>query len=244
MLIPTPVLAWYFVLVWGVAYVASRTGLQYAGPLTFLALRFGLGIALLAPLAWWQHGRSTDPAGSGPHPVTQGPTEPWRWPSTPQACAHVVVAGLLMHGVNLGFSHQAQALGMPAGVSALVLALQPLLTLAIAQPLLGERAGLQQVAGILLGLVGVAMVVEHNIRLDGLSTASVASVLTALVGITAGTLYQRRFCRDVDLRPAGLIQFAAVLSVFAPLGWWLKGWTVQWTLPLLASLIFLGPVDL
>ncbi|MCX8003883.1 MAG: EamA family transporter, partial [Burkholderiaceae bacterium] len=90
LLAASPVLAWFFVAVWGSGYIATKAGLQYAPPFTFLALRFATGLALLAPLALlWQR------------------REPLAWPGSPRAWAHLIVAGLLMHAVNLGGSHYA-----------------------------------------------------------------------------------------------------------------------------------------
>jgi drug/metabolite transporter (DMT)-like permease len=93
-------LAWFFVLVWGTGYIATKTGIQYAAPFTFLTLRFILGLALLLPYVLW--------------------VKP-RWPGDGQEWFHICVAGLLMHGVNLGGSHYAQYLGMSAGIAALIL---------------------------------------------------------------------------------------------------------------------------
>src|SRR2546423_7760226 len=97
LLTASPVLAWFFVAVWGSGYIASKTGLQYVPPFTFLALRFASGLCVLLPLMfyWQRH-------------------EPLRWPQTPQMWMHVVVAGLLMHAANLGASHYSQYLGMSA----------------------------------------------------------------------------------------------------------------------------------
>jgi drug/metabolite transporter (DMT)-like permease len=100
-------LAWYFVTVWGSGYLATKVGLQYAPPFTFLTLRFAIGLLLVAPIAL-----ALRPA----------------WPRTTSVWLHVAIAGLLMHAVNLGASHYAQYLGMSAGIAALILALQPLAT--------------------------------------------------------------------------------------------------------------------
>ena len=118
----SPVLAWFFVTAWGSGYLATKAGLQYAPPFTFLVLRFAVGVLLLAPLALWWHHRGR-----------------LRWPSGGREWTHVIVAGLLMHAANLGGSHYAQYLGMSAGVTALVLSVQPLATAAIAAALLHER---------------------------------------------------------------------------------------------------------
>lgn len=211
-------LAWYFVVVWGSGFLATKLGLQYAPPFTFLTLRFAFGILLVVPIA-----------------LAVRPS----WPDSWGQWLHVAIAGLLMHAVNLGGSHYAQYLGMSAGIAALVLALQPLVTAVVAGPFIGERLNRLQWTGVLLGFAGVALVVWHKIDLDAMSTASLAAVLIALVAITAGTLYQRRFCPAVDLRAASVVQFAATLMFVAPLAWVVEGFQVRLSWQLLGSIGFL-----
>jgi len=206
----SPVLAWFFVTVWGSGYIATKAGLQYAPPFTFLALRFATGVLLLLPLALWWHRR-----------------EPLRWPAAAGQWAHVVVAGLLMHAANLGGSHYAQYLGMSAGVTALVLSVQPLATAIIAAGLLHERLRAYQWLGVLVGLAGVALVVWHKIDVRLLTAGALACVLFSLAAITVGTLYQRAFCPTVDLRAAALVQFAATLATLLPLAVAVEGFAVQ-----------------
>jgi drug/metabolite transporter (DMT)-like permease len=210
------VLAWYFVLMWGSGYLATKSGLHYAAPFTFLTLRFGFGIVCLA--AW---ALLTKPA----------------WPSGARAWGHVIVAGLLMHAANLGGSHYSQYLGMSAGITALILATQPLLTallLARRQPL-----GRLQWLGVAIGLFGVALVVWHKIDVDVASRGSLVAVSISLVAITIGTLYQRRFCAEVDLRSAGLVQFAASVLVLAPLAVGIEGFAIRWDWGLAGAIVFL-----
>ena len=211
-------LAWYFVVVWGAGYLATKVGLQFAPPFTFLSLRFAIGLLLVAPIAWMVRPR---------------------WPATPIEWLHVAVAGLLMHAVNLGGSHYAQYLGVSAGVTALVLALQPLVTAAAARPLVGERLVPMQWFGVLLGLAGVSLVVWHKVELNTMTALSLAAVLIALAAVTVGTLYQRILCPAVDLRAATVVQFAATLAAVAPLAFLIEGFTIQWTWQLLAAIGFL-----
>lgn len=211
-------LAWYFVVVWGSGFLATKLGLQYAPPFTFLTLRFAFGMLLVVPIA-----------------LAVRPS----WPDSWGQWLHVAIAGLLMHAVNLAGSHYAQYLGMSAGIAALVLALQPLVTAVVAGPFFGERLNRLQWTGVLLGFAGVALVVWHKIDLDAMSTASLAAVLIALIAITAGTLYQRRFCPSVDLRAASVVQFAATLLFVAPLAWAVEGFEIRLSWQLLASIGFL-----
>jgi drug/metabolite transporter (DMT)-like permease len=218
----SPVLAWFFVAVWGSGYIATKAGLQYAPPFTFLTLRFATGLALLVPLAlYWQR------------------REPLRWPASPRAWAHLLAAGVLMHAANLGASHYAQYLGMSAGVTALVLAAQPLATAIIAAALLAERLKPYQWLGVFVGLAGVALVVWHRIDVRAVTLPATAAVLIALTSITAGTLYQRVFCPTVDLRAASIAQFAATLALLAPLAVAVEGFPVRFGWPLVASIAFL-----
>lgn len=211
-------LAWYFVVVWGSGYLATKVGLQYAAPFTFLTLRFALGLVCMALIVLW--------------------TRP-RWPAGAREWGHLGVAGLLMHAVNLGGSHYAQYLGMSAGITALILATQPLLTAMIAARWLGERLGARAWLGVTLGLAGVALVVWHKIDVRAVSAGSLFAVAVALVGITVATLYQRAFCPRADLRAASFIQFAASLAVLAPLAVVVEGWQVRWAWPMVGAIVFL-----
>ncbi len=220
--IASPVLAWYFVTVWGSGYLASKVGLQYAPPFTFLTLRFAFGIVLLLPLMVVWHRQ-----------------EPLRFPGSAREWRHVIVAGLLMHAANLGGSHYSQYLGMSAGITALVLATQPLVTAFIAAAFMHERLKPFQWLGVMLGLVGVAFVVWHRIDVRAFSWSAAAAVLIALAAITAGTLYQRIFCPTVDLRAASIIQFTATVAALAPLAVAVEGFKVHWSWQLLAAIAFL-----
>ncbi len=211
-------LAWYFVTIWGSGFLATKTGLQYAAPFTFLSLRFVFGLALLVPLVLWRR------------PV---------WPARGRELWHVIVAGLLVHALHLGGSHYAQYLGMSAGVTALILALQPVITAVIATRWLGETPAQRQWLGLALGLTGVALVVWHKIDLRELDTGSLVAVIISLVALTAGVLYQRHFCPSVDLHAAAVIQFAITLAVLAPLAYGVEDFVVHWAPPLFGAIAFL-----
>jgi drug/metabolite transporter (DMT)-like permease len=135
------------------------------------------------------------------------------WPSG--RIKHVAVAGLLLQAGYLGGVWCAIKIGMPAGISALIVGMQPILT-AVAAPLIGERVRPRQWIGLLLGLGGVALVVAAKINLAGLSTRAILYCLFALLSITAGTMYQRRYCPQFDLRTGTVIQFAATVVALLP----------------------------
>ncbi len=211
-------LAWYFVTVWGSGYVATKIGLQYAAPFTFLSLRYLFGLACLAPVV-----------------LLLRP----RWPATPAELGHLVVAGLLVHGVQLSGSHYAQYLGLSAGITALILSTQPLLTAVIAARWLRERLLPRQWLGVALGLAGVALVVWHKIDVRELGAGSVVAVLVSLGCLTAGTLYQRAFCPAANLHSGAFIQFAASFAVVTPLALFFEDFGIDWSWPLLGSIAFL-----
>ena len=211
-------LAWFFVLVWGSGYLASKTGMQYAAPFTFLSLRYAFGVLCLA--IWVLVSRP-------------------RWPSTKREVLHICVAGLLMHAINLGGSHYAQHLGMSAGITALLLATQPLFTAVFASRILGETLDRRQWTGVAVALIGVSLVVWYKVNVQAGTLASFIAVAVSLAAITSGTLYQRAFCKDVDLRSAALIQFAVSLIVLVPLAIGIDGFVIRWSWPLLAAIAFL-----
>ena len=141
--------------------------------------------------------------------------------------------------IHLSGSHYAQYLGMSAGVAAIILAAQPLLTAIIAALWLAERPTLRQWIGVAIGLAGVAMVVWHKINIAAVGVGSLVAVAVGLVALTIGTLYQRRFCAKADLRSSALIQFAACLVAMAPLSYGVEGSAVRWSWPLIFAILFL-----
>lgn len=211
-------LAWYFVSVWGSGFLATKIGLQHAAPFTFLTLRFAFGILCLVPIA-----------------LICKP----RWPQQRSEFGHILVAGLLMHTVHLGGSHYTQYLGMSAGITAVLLSIQPLLTAVIAGRWMGERPGSRQWLGIIAGLAGVTLIVWHKINMHEATLGALLAVTVSLIGVTAGTLYQRVYCPAVDLRAAALLQFASNLVVLAPLAWWVEGAVVRWSWTLAGAIVFL-----
>jgi drug/metabolite transporter (DMT)-like permease len=184
-----------FVLLWSTGFIAAKYGLPYAPPLKFLLVRFSLVTALMTVVTL----------------VTRAP-----WPSGRRQIVHIAVAAWLVHGVYLGGVFVSIAAGMPAGTSAMLVGLQPILTVFLARVWLGERITPLQWSGLLLGLAGVYLVVRHKVALGGDATTLVA-VVTALVGISVGTLYQKKYCGRVDLRSGAVIQFAACALLYAPI---------------------------
>ena len=211
-------LAAYFVLIWGSGYVATRIALQDASPFSFLTLRFALATLVLIPVVLWLRPR---------------------WPATRAEWLHIIVAGVLMHGFNLGGSHYAQFVGLSASMSALILAFQPLVTAVWLTARGRDQLAPLQWLGVAVGLLGVTAIVWRGLDLRTMSVAGLACALFALASISTATLYQRRFCPAVDLRSATLIQTAATLALFAPLGWLVEGFELRPSLRLLGATLFL-----
>jgi drug/metabolite transporter (DMT)-like permease len=211
-------LAWYFVAVWGSGYLATKFGLQYAAPFTFLALRYAFGILCLAAIV-----------------VAVRPA----FPTSRRELAHLAVAGLLMHAINLSGSHYAQYLGLSAGITALILGLQPVLTAVVAWRWLREPLSGAQWLGVVLGLAGVALVVAHKIDIHAVTAGAVVAALVSLAAVTAGTLYQRVFCPHANLWAGAFLQFALSLAVLVPLAWAVEGLRVDWSWQMAGAIGFL-----
>jgi drug/metabolite transporter (DMT)-like permease len=196
-----------FVVLWSTGFIGARLGLPHAPPLYFLLLRYVLVIACMVAVAG----------------VTRAP-----WPQTPQAWFHIGVAGLLLHGIYLGGVFIAISKGLPAGVTSLVVGLQPLLTAAGAGWLLGEVVIKRQWLGLLLGLLGVGVVVMNKVG-SGFALQALVPAVVALLGITAGTLYQKRFCPRFDWRTGAVAQFLPTALVTWLVASLTETYNVQWT---------------
>jgi drug/metabolite transporter (DMT)-like permease len=209
----------FFVLIWSTGFIVAKFGLPYAPPLTFLALRFIGVLIILLPLVVLL--RAPWPIGS---------------------MRHIAVAGILVQAGYLAGVWCAIKLGMPAGLSALIVGMQPVLT-AFAAPLIGERVRPRQWIGLIFGLCGVALVVANKITVIGLTWGSIALCVMALLSITIGTMYQKRYCPHFDLRTGTIIQFAASCVVVVPLAMIFEDFspalqTVEWTPSFIAALLW------
>jgi len=184
-----------FIIIWSSGYVVARFGLPYAPPLYFLCARYVGVIAFMGALSVL--GRA-------------------RWPNSWTAAGHIAIAGLAIQAGYLGAVWCAIGLGMPAGLAALIVNTQPILT-AVISGMLGERVSMRQWSGLILGFLGVVLVVSNRISTGGLTAGAIALALFGLFSITLGTLYQKHFCPVFDLRAGQVIQFAASLAVTLPL---------------------------
>ncbi|HLI12258.1 MAG TPA: DMT family transporter [Alphaproteobacteria bacterium] len=210
-----------FVVMWSSGFIGAKYGLPYVEPFTFLLLRFAVVSVILALVAL----------------VAGAP-----WPESWGQFGHIAVAGLLVQGVYLGGIFAAIHLGVPAGVSAIIVSIQPLLTAAVAGPLLGEQIDARRWLGLALGFAGVVLVVARTLHLSGANLAGLALCVMSLVAITAGTLYQKRYCAALDLRSGSLIQFAASALLMLALSALFEQRHVEWTSQFIFALIWVSVV--
>jgi drug/metabolite transporter (DMT)-like permease len=205
-----------FVLLWSTGFIGARLGVPHAPPLVFLTLRFAAVIVLMALVAW----------------AMRAP-----WPRGREAWVNIGIAGLLMHGLYLGGVFIAISQGLPAGVTSLVVGLQPLLTAVVAARWLGDRLGGRQWLGLALGFIGVALVVSRQFAGGlgagqpggGLAMGGLPAALLALVAITAGTLWQKRRCPSFDWRTGLVVQFIPATIATALAAALTEPMQVHWT---------------
>src|SRR4029077_498774 len=206
-----------FVLLWSTGFIGARYGLPYIEPLTFLAVRMVFVVVIMAGIAL---------AGGA------------RWPHANEI-GHSLVAGSLVHGLTLGGVFTAISQGVPAGISALILGLQPIVTSILANRLMGEKITRLQSIGLALGLVGVLLVLhDRNIVLAGSVLGWVASFLS-LIGITLGTLYQKRYCGSIDWRTGNLVQYLGAGVLFTLGAFAFETREINWTGELIFAMVWL-----
>ena len=181
-----------FVLLWSTGFVGAKFGLPYIEPLTFLGVRMIFVVLILGVVALIVRAR---------------------WP-TPHEFGHSMAAGSMVHGLYLGGVFIAISQGVPAGISALIPGLQPIITSTLANRFLGEPVTARQWLGLALGLVGVALVL-HDRSISGSGTwLGWSASFVSLIGITLGTLYQKRYCGAIDWRTGNLVQYITACALF------------------------------
>jgi drug/metabolite transporter (DMT)-like permease len=194
-----------FVLIWSTGFIVARYGMPHAPPMKFLAMRYLLSVGCFAVWAWMARAAL--------------PTVRAQW-------GHLAVTGVLMHAGYLGGVWAAVKLGMGAGLVALLVGLQPVLT-AVWVSSQGGRVTLRQWGGLALGFAGLALVVWQKLGLGEIHGLNLALAALALVSITVGTLYQKRFVAPCDVRSASLVQLTAAFAVTLPLAL-LEGEGMRW----------------
>ena len=204
-----------FILIWSTGFIIARYGMPHAEPLTFLALRFFGVILILLPCILW----------------FKAP-----WPSKSQI-VHLAIAGVLIQfgylaGVWIAIRH-----GMPVGLTALIVGLQPILT-AVFVSFLAEKITRSQWQGLFLGLLGVFLVLYAQINTAGVNTQTIFFNITGLLSITVGTIYQKKYCAQFDLRTGSLIQFITSLGLATIGAFLFETREVEWVLELVGALVW------
>ncbi len=201
---------WMFVLLWSTGFVGAKYALPYIEPFYLLFIRMLFTLAVFAGLC----------AVFKP-----------RWPD-PVAAGHQMVTGFLVHGCYLGGVFAAIKLDMPAGLTAIFVGLQPLLTALLSWRWLGEKLLGIQWLGMLLGLFGVSVVIlsgqQEGANLN-VGIGAFVAVGLALIAISVGTLYQKRFGSQVDLLAGSVYQYIATAIFMGLLAFLFEDRIVQWT---------------
>lgn len=211
-----------FVLIWSTGFIVARYGMPHAPPFTFLLVRYLLSIACFLPWILWAR---------------------LPWPQDRRQWWHLAVTGILMHAGYLGGVWAAVKAGMGSGLSSLIVGFQPVLTaLWLSYSLRGsDQPGVsrRQWLGLSLGFAGLLMVVWHKLiggsPLDHVTPWNLALALGALLSITLGTLYQKRFVQPCDVRSANTVQLVAAAAVTAPLAW-LEPEAMRWNAELAGAM--------
>jgi drug/metabolite transporter (DMT)-like permease len=206
-----------FVVLWSTGFIATKYVINNAEPLSYLAIRMAVVVVLMAIIVAFARPKWPDRAG----------------------VFHSAVSGILVHGFYLGGTAVAIAHSIPAGLSALIPGLQPILTSTIANRWLGERVTRVQWAGLALGLGGVLLIL-HNRPMSGEAGWGWLASAVSLVSITLGTLYQRRYCNRIDWRAGNLVQYIAVTIFFGIGAWLFENNVVHWTTEFVLALAWLA----
>lgn len=198
-----------FVLLWSTGFIGSKLGAPYAEPMVFLTIRFVAVLPFLALIAW---------------------SAKTKWPREISQILHCVVIGALVHGVYLGGVFWAIKQGMPAGASAIVVGLQPVLSAVTAAVLLGERIVPKHWLGLLIGGAGLILVLGPKLNIDGsgINGLTILAAFLAVLAISVGTVYQKRFVPSTDLLAATIWQYVGAIAVTLPLSFY-ESWTVVWS---------------
>lgn len=208
-----------FVLFWSTGYIGAKYGLPYAEPFTFLSLRHSVSILLFLGIALASR---------------------VKWPGVVPAF-HSFVVGVLVHGSYLGSVFWALEAGMPSGVAALIVGLQPLMSAILAGWWLGEDVTMRHWVGLGLGFCGLALVLAPKLNLDGsgITALTVLVVSGGVLAMTIGTLYQKHFATGSDLRTGALYQYLGGLAFTGVAALLMETGQVEWTGEFVAALAWL-----
>ena len=205
-----------FVLLWASAFVSAKYGLMASGPFSFLGTRFLIVSGIFGVMA-----------------LIMGV----QWPSWREAFP-TLLAGMLMHGVYLGGVFYAISHGTPAGTSSLIVSIQPLLTALLALSFLGERVRQIQWLGIVLGMIGVAMVVMPRLGGD-IPMVGLFSCLVAVAAMAVGTIIQKRYVGGINLVASNFLQAVAASLFYGVLLMTVETYYLEWTLEVTLAMIWI-----
>ncbi|MEZ0169215.1 DMT family transporter [Microvirga sp. TS319] len=204
-----------FVVIWATGFIVARIVAPHAEPLTFLLVRYVLALLVLGGIVL----------------AVRAP-----WPRHSREWGQAMVAGVLLHGFYLGGVFWSVKHGLPAGISALVAGLQPLVTAALAGPLLGEKVSGRKWAGILTGLAGASLVVAPKIGDGGVPPLALGVCFFGMLSITLGTIWQKRTGHTLDLRVNALVQYVGAALVTLPLVLLLEEGRIEFTPSLIGAM--------
>ncbi len=210
-----------FVLLWSTGFIMARFGMETAEPASFLSIRFALAaLALLALSILF--------------PKLKTMKLHWK------QLAHAAVAGVLLQAVYLGGVFAGVNEGIGAGLSSLIVGIQPVLTVLLAAVWLSEKLSKAKLIGITLGFIGVAFVTAAWGQADDvISAKGIGFCVAALFGITLGTLYQKRFCQSIDLHFNMIAQYIASALFLLPFAWAWESYAIDWTPKLQLVMVWL-----
>ena len=197
-----------FVILWSTGFIGAKMGLPYAEPATFLAIRFLLVAIILGALCWWSDAL---------------------WPKDWRNVGHILAVGLLVHGIYLGGIYAGISRGVTAGDSALIVGMQPILTAILIGPMLAESVRMRQWAGFVLGTLGLGLVSSRYFGGSSSSVSGVAFCIVGVVGMSIGTLYQKRFCSKMDLLSGSFLQFLSATIMMILIALTFETRQVHWT---------------
>ena len=213
------IMPFVFVFLWSTGFVGAKFGLPYADPFVFLFVRFVIVLIIMVPIVALMGGK---------------------WPSTWREAVHIGTTGVLVHGVYLGGVFWAIDTGLPAGLAALIVGLQPVVTASVVGSLLGERVSMRQWGGLMLGLIGVALVLVPKIGDGvGITAFGIGLAIAALLAMTAGTIYQKRFCTGMDLMGGTVVQYVAASIFVGVIALFKEPLTVEWSMDFILAMAWL-----
>jgi drug/metabolite transporter (DMT)-like permease len=210
-----------FVFLWSTGFIGAKYGLPYAEPCTFLLYRLVIVIILLTAAALFARAK---------------------WPKGRKEIFHCIVSGVLLHGVYLGGVFTSISLGLPAGISALIVGTQPLLTAVLSRSMLGEKISGRQWFTLAMGFCGVGLVLVprlSSMEVANITLANISFSFAALFGITLGTIYQKSFVTALDIRTSGVFQYLGAAVLVALGAVLFETMEISWTWQFIGALAWL-----